>query len=279
MAIDGYKFSKASGGGSGAMDAKDGADLEDLDLALILDPDSDEARLYLLDEDSGETADGNRIVEPLNNAGTKRWKEKRFAQTNSIPVGTIVAWSGGYFANDSNGGFVNVLGNNIAAANSFLNPDGWYVCNGAECNIGGSPIYDGSGRHLPNLTDDRFVMGSDTAGAVGGSNNQNHYHVVDIPAFMSGNTTLTIAHLPPHSHELVLPNFIQDIDDYMVGDITNDQDGSGVHKSDAGHAIKSTGGGAGHGHSVNPPLVHSSGASYLENRPKFLTSLYIQKVI
>jgi len=273
MAIDGYKFSKPTGGGVGAMDAKDGADLKDLDLSLVLDPDSDAARLYLLDEDSGATADGERVVEPLANAGQKRWLKKFFAQTNNIPVGSIVPFIGGYFANGSNGGFVNVLGNDAASINSLVNGDGWYVCNGAELNLSGSPIYNGSGRHLPNLTDDRFIQGDTSAGAIGGSNASNHSHTVNIPAFTSGATTLSIAQMPAHTHHAK--------DTFYAGNNTVGATDANIAWRPGYDSVATTsqGGGGSHTHTIDPPNMGTSGASVNENRPKFLTAIYIQKAL
>ena len=94
-----------------------------------------------------------------------------------VPTGTIVAWIGGYFTDGSNGGYTNVLcSNTVAAANTVLNPEGWYVCNGAILNLSGSSIWEGAGRYLPNLTDDRFIMGDTTIGGIGGSSTMAHTH-------------------------------------------------------------------------------------------------------
>lgn len=87
----------------------------------------------------------------------------------AVPVGGIIAFSGGYFTDASNGGFTNVLGNSVAAINSALNGSGWYVCDGSALNLPGSPIFNGAGRYLPNLSNSRFLMGSTSAGTTGGS--------------------------------------------------------------------------------------------------------------
>jgi|GEM_PF-5188122 len=97
---------------------------------------------------------------------------------NGVPVGLIIAWLGGYFTDGSNGGYTRVLGtdNTVAAVNALLNGDGWYVCDGAALNLEGSPIFDGADRYLPNLTDDRFIMGDTLGGAPGGNNAMAHTH-------------------------------------------------------------------------------------------------------
>lgn len=101
------------------------------------------------------------------------------------PIGSIVAYSGGYFGNGSNGSFTSAIGNSVAAINTYVNPI-WQVCDGSALNDSQSPIYNGAGRYLPNLTDSRFLQGSSSAGAIGGENN----------------TTLAVSNLPTHNHTI-----------------------------------------------------------------------------
>jgi len=133
-------------------------------------------------------------------------------------IGSIIAWAGGYFTNGANGGFTSVLGNTIAAANAYLNPKGWYVCDGAELNLPDSPIFDGAGRYLPNLTDDRFLMGSTVAGGIGGSSTMAHTHPVTsnvavanhAALALSNHATLVLANhvfTQPTAHGIVQPGF------------------------------------------------------------------------
>jgi len=98
--------------------------------------------------------------------------------TDNTPVGIINAWCPGYFGNGMNGSYTNALGsaNTVAAANAHLNGQGWYVCDGAAVNVAGAPVFNASGRYLPNLTDNRFLMGGATAGVIGGSNSSAHNH-------------------------------------------------------------------------------------------------------
>ena len=105
----------------------------------------------------------------------------------AVPVGVIVPFVGGYFGGSTNGGFVNVLGNTIAAVNALMNPKGWYVCNGSAPNVVGSPVFNTASRYLPNLTDSRFIMGSTGAGTPGGTNDITHSHTMN-------NHTHTMAH-------------------------------------------------------------------------------------
>ena len=115
-----------------------------------------------------------------------------------IPAGSIIPWIGGYFANGANGGYARVLGsaNTIAGANGYLNAKGWYVCNGAVLNDADSPIFNGAGRYLPNLSDDRFIMGDNVAGGSGDFGA--HTHIAGSHSHGSG--TLVNAAADTHGH-------------------------------------------------------------------------------
>lgn len=88
----------------------------------------------------------------------------------------------------ANQSFTSVFANTVSQVNSVINGDGYYVCDGSELNLASSPIFNGSGRFLPNLTDDRFLIGSTTAGSIGGQNS----------------VILIEANLPSHSHSISL---------------------------------------------------------------------------
>ena len=158
------------------------------------------------------------------------------------PEGSIVAWAGGYFTDGSNGGYTYVLGsaNSVAGANSYLNSYHWYVCDGSELNDSGSTIFNGSGRYLPNLTDDRFLMGDTAAGSTGGANTMAHTHDFDISSFDSATYSGAMVQI-------------------AVGGTTD-------VNTDA------------HTHPVDPPNTTSAGASNTENRPLYLSCFFIMKV-
>jgi len=103
-----------------------------------------------------------------------------------FPVGSILPWCPGYFGNGSNDSFTNVLGNTVANANSYLNPFGWWVCDGSVPSEASSDIWDQAGRYLPELTDDRFIMGDTVVGGLGGSSTRAHTHTVDPDSKTSG---------------------------------------------------------------------------------------------
>ncbi|GAG72921.1 unnamed protein product [marine sediment metagenome] len=107
--------------------------------------------------------------------------------------GMITPWAGGYFADAVNGGYVYVKGtaNTIAGANAYLNPLGWYVCDGTEPNQVTSDIWTVAGRYLPNLTDNRFIQGDTLAGTIAGASANNHTHDCNPVSTTSGAESAT----------------------------------------------------------------------------------------
>lgn len=216
-----------------------------------------------------------------------------YAQINALinnvpPVGSIIAYVPGYFTNGSNGGFTYrmVSANTIAAVNALLNSSGWYVCNGAALNDAGSGIFNGAGRYLPNLTDDRFFMGDTVAGGIGGANSNNIAHT-----HTTGNFTLTTSHIPSHSHTVTVNSggaHTHNVPSYQhtgsssqepraytsVGGytqlLTTGSGGNHSHTASAGN----TGSGQAHNHGS----TGSAGSSSLENRPNYLSCFYIMRV-
>jgi len=153
-----------------------------------------------------------------------------------FPEGMIIPWSGGYFTNAANAGYTRVLGtpNDAAGINALLNAKGWYVCDGAALNIPESTIYDGAGRYLPNLTDDRFLMGDNLVGVIGGANSNAHTHVVG---------SLVNAAEAAHTH--------------AVGSLVNAAEAAHTH----GNGTLAADAVGDHNHSVDPPSTTSSAAS------------------
>lgn len=177
------------------------------------------------------------------------------------PVGAIIAYVPGYFTDGSNAGFTHqmVSANTIAAVNTLLNSSGWYVCNGAALNDADSGIFNGAGRYLPNLTDDRFFMGDTVAGGIGGANSNNISHV-----HSTGDHTLTLAEMPKHRHHVTCGfETTSGNNPYGVA--------SGTHP---GTWTNYQGGSEPHNHGN----TGSSGSTSLENRPKYLSCFYIMRV-
>lgn len=118
------------------------------------------------------------------------------------PIGSIVAYNPGYYTDGSNGTFtvVGPAGNTVADVNTYL-PANWRVCDGSALNDASSPIWNAAGRYLPNISDDRFLMGATAAGSAGGANTMAHTH--SVPAHhhaMGTGADLAIAASGSHSH-------------------------------------------------------------------------------
>jgi len=91
------------------------------------------------------------------------------------PVGSITPYLPGYFTSGANANFTEV---------SLTLEDNYKICDGSVLNDSDSPIFNGGGRYLPNLTEDRFLMGDSSYGVVGG------YSTI----------TLSTSNLPTHNH-------------------------------------------------------------------------------
>jgi hypothetical protein len=204
-------------------------------------------------------------------------------RASPIPVGVVMPFIGGYFTSGANGGFTDVLGNTPAAVNATVNANGFYVCDGAALDHPMSPIYNGAGRYLPNLTDDRFLMGDTAAGVVGGDNDMVHTHTIAHTHTITHTHTFAHTHYIDHTHATGDAIAGASTAAYGItgdGDTrhhTHDTGGSTVPTS--GGASVSTTSGASNGNSGSASVSTSGAASITENRPKFLSCLYIIKVI
>ena len=234
-----------------------------------------------------------------------------------LPIGTIVPYIGGYFTDSNNGGFVVVYGNDADSINARFNILGMYVCNGAELNVPGSAFFDGPGRHLPNLTDDRFIMGSSSAGAFGGLNETTHLHefihthtIAHVHGMAhthtmahvhaTANHTLALAQIPSHSHPLggyshssasgtkvyyhttshntVPLNQKWDTDNAGSGGAHSHGNTGGSSAASTGESSITNTAGASTTTSGTPNTNNTSNIT-LDNRPKFIGCLYLMKAV
>ena len=204
------------------------------------------------------------------------------------PVGSIIAYSPGYFTNGSNAGFTHqmVSANTVAAVNALLNSSGWYVCDGAALNDADSGIFNGAGRYLPNLTDDRFLMGDTVAGGIGGANSNDISHT-----HTTGGFTLTTSHMPSHNHTVTVDSGgahyhsvyhtqLREGQQNSIGGVTYGQNlAESVSTSNSGsHIHSASSGNTGSGQAHNHGSTGSAGSSSLENRPNYLSCFYIMRV-
>ena len=130
-----YCFTSLIGGGTGALDAIDGADLSDLDGAVVITDGI--AYFYHLDATSAAGEDSPLVISPDANAGTKRWilVGGVFDDLNcygGLP-GSIGGFEAGMFRVTNNGGeFSNsvITGHNLFGGNTQL----WYLGNTSGAN-------------------------------------------------------------------------------------------------------------------------------------------------
>lgn len=205
-----------------------------------------------------------------------------------IPEGVIVPWCPGYFADGANGTYTNVLGagNTILDANTYLNPLGWYVCDGSAVNNTSSTIFNGAGRYLPNLTDRRFISGYTAVGGIGGTNSSAHTHSHNhsSPAHYHGLGTLAATTSNPGNHT------------HLLGTTSGGGSGSGATfntitayngtMTSAGahtHTITFSGNiGATTGSNGDLSIAtdtDATAASATDNKPLYLDLFYIMKII
>ena len=139
-----------------------------------------------------------------------------------VPVGSIISWIPGYFSSLNNIGYNRSFGtaDTVAAANTYLLPLGWRVCDGGEPNDAVSPIWSSSGKKVPQLHDKRFLQGSlsivasgegslDPDGTIQGASNT-------IPDHTHGLGTISMSNVDiSHSHS--------------VGTLVNAAEGDHIH--------------------------------------------------
>lgn len=71
MSVNNYSFRALTGGGAGALDAINGTNLSNTDLAIGFVTDT--LYVYWLDDDSGAAESSPDVIQPDSNGGNKRW--------------------------------------------------------------------------------------------------------------------------------------------------------------------------------------------------------------
>ena len=154
-----YGATSLIGGGSGALDKIDGADLVDKDAALVVT--STKMYIYFLDATSGAAESSPDVVVPDTNAGTKRWILSNI-DGSSVVMGRVVGstfstaqdmqnvfhsagWvSGGAVTDDGDGTITVALGTGLiraidSAIDQILFCD-WAAESGANVNLADNDI-------------------------------------------------------------------------------------------------------------------------------------------
>lgn len=182
--------------------------------ALINTEDANATKALLALDYIDNTAD---LDKPVSNATQAALNAIVGLSRSPLPAGTIVPYLGGYFTGTNNEGFTTPFDMSVEAINARMNPLGLYVCDGTALNKPGTVFYDGENRFLPNLMDDRFIMGSSTSGSIGGLNTIEHTHDIShthgiahthtlihthtiAHVHATSNHTLSLAQMPSHAH-------------------------------------------------------------------------------
>lgn len=145
-------------------------------------------------------------IRSIVSATNTQWYQSSGA---TVPVGSILAYLPGYFSATFNNGFTSSFAANVTAINSRIGAMGYRVCDGSAYSNSESPsdfFPSGVTRYLPNLTDERFLMGSVSFNSTRNGGNFNNLK------------TLYIGEIPGHSHRY---------DHYHTG--TVDPNGSHFH--------------------------------------------------
>lgn len=205
----------------------------------------------------------------------------------SSPVGTIMAWLPGYFTGVANAGYTNVLptANTEAAANTYLNPIGWWVCDGSAVNDAASSIWNAAGRFLPDLNDDRFLQaGIDGAAGVSGGANVLADHLHSVSGSVGGADGTHTHGDNGHTH-----SYFDTTQGLSTTNGSNPGPAAGFSVARSGTlngnpilngyaSINSSGSAHGHGFSLSAGSGTNPSSGTLENRPKYLKVFYIVRV-
>jgi hypothetical protein len=227
--------------------------------------------------------DGSDTELYYRNSSNKGGKLTENGYSNGVPVGSIVGFLPGYFADGSNGTYTDV---------GLTLPDNWVLCDGAAPNDSDSPIWNSASRYVPYLQDSRFLMGSNAAtrGVIGGSTTMNHTHTT--PGHYHSAGTLTTGIGGSHSHAMfnefggtnviIAENFATwsnnpgDDNAYAIWG-NNNTPTVGITSSDT-HTHTISGSAGNTGGSNGDSAITSSNASFVENKPLYLAVTFIIRI-
>ncbi len=153
-------------------------------------------------------------------------------------------------------------------ASGLASVEGWQRTDGAAYAAGSILI-----GNTPIISDSRFIMGATTGGTTGGSNSSAHTHVI-AAHFHSGTTGGQSA---SHTHQVTVTNLTNAGND-ADGGTDQGLNNSGVFtttgpSSDHNHAFTTTGGAVNGGSDMT-----SGAASVTENRPQYISGIYLIRV-
>ncbi|HRZ18962.1 MAG TPA: hypothetical protein P5136_02805, partial [Methanofastidiosum sp.] len=204
-----------------------------------------------------------------------------------VPIGVILPYLPGYFANSSNSTFTDLYSGGSLS-------DSYRLCDGTAVNDPASPIFNGTGRYLPNLTDNRFLMGGVISPTLTGGTNSSththslpgHYHQMNT-GIGSNLSATTSTHSNTHSH--TISTFHETITGSTHAINYSNQDGSDPWPTTTGSYSHS------HSHTISSSQISGSignvtggidgnttmtttAISATENRPLYLTCRFIMRI-
>lgn len=266
---------------------------------------------------AGVNKTDNRLIKDLGNEASfedsPRFQAFLAKIDKLIPPGVIVPWLGGYFTATNNVGFTSQNSYNLSDLKSTKKFNEFYViADGSICDNNQSLYF---GQIIPNITDDRFLCGAvgpADIGNLGGSNTiLNHKHIL-----ASGDTPLIdIIYSTPvddrrgtnHSHNSYISSFPGAANQgqhrfyaYNDGGSSGTMPTNAIITDDISYGSYQINTAGGHSHVKNgtssdynfivPTHAHyytinsfSCGSGNLvtntDNRPKFLSTIFLFKVI
>ena len=214
-------------------------------------------------------ADGDLLQQEFDNV----YKNCNHFNKALPPVGAILGLVQGYYSDDQNGGF---------AESTVDIGDHFYLCDGTVPNDSESPVWNASGRHVPNLTDERFLMGTTAAGNKGGSNDV----AAQMPEHSHGFSLNTSSYSHYHSGSFTATGYTGNADSYGHRNQSTIALGSDVNvnitksfsvsvgNNTHSHTISGTIGSGSVSGDNNQDLVNTSGT----NVPKYLSVKYYIRI-
>ena len=209
-------------------------------------------------------------------------KNNETLRDEMVPEGTIVAWSGVCYSDNANTYSAGFAINSVAQVKLMLS-EYWKICDGVEIYDPESLVFNVAGRHIENLTDDRFLMGDTVAGTPGGSNTSVYEHT----------------HVFAHAHKWGETGAAPSLSTLVALDDASDEGTAMTTIMSSPEAFQDTGSGMErltnwlppqdcYTTGVLSPPTGSAGATAASaegvvtgsdnNRPKYVTSFFIRKI-
>ena len=210
------------------------------------------------------------VREPLANSSNNLYSAEP-------PIGSIIAWFPRLYSG---------LNTGIDVADRIQLPLNWCRCDGRDLTLDpltkDSPLINAGYKRIPNLTDDRFIMGSSLLGSVGGTNDSSHTHTYKHYHPLSFSSTTSVAGTHTHSYNN-WPNESGHTFEFEPGP------GATWNATETG---QTTGPSGAHSHTFSDNTITeglgdvmddasnpvTSNTNMTENRPRFLSVIFVMRV-